>query len=308
MAADRREEHLVRAMALLGTCAQRFPYGGDADTIADARRGYDEVERGAGPGDAETAATVAIGRSMAAVLELRLCIDDLELNNSARDWDQDGPPLGGMDEDDEDGVSRPFAERAAAAARAALDADPDDPLVPFDLGHVLAWSGDRDGAVAAYEEALRRDPWDIAARELLEELGAGPGEHPSHSDPVNRRRYGFAVLREEGRTGNSEWLEEHWVYGSVAEARADADAVTGSGIDGLDRDELDDHLRLTLEIHRPGRPIAEYDLMARIPAEPDGGPLRIDWSGVPVDEPLEPPLPPGRPLRMDARTCFHGAG
>lgn len=32
---------------------------------------------------------------------------------------------------------------------------------------------------------------------------------------------------------------------------------------------------------------------------------RIDWSDVPLDEPLEPPLPAGRPLRIQGHLCFH---
>ncbi|MGY0057170.1 hypothetical protein ACWY4P_11475 [Streptomyces sp. LZ34] len=65
--------------------------------------------------------------------------------------------------------------------------------------------------------------------------------------------------------------------------------------------------RMLLQIHRPGRRIAEYNLNVRMQAEPGGKALRIDWSGIPVDERLESPLPPGRPLRVGGRTRFSGA-
>ncbi|WP_308344184.1 class I SAM-dependent methyltransferase [Streptomyces sp. MK37H] len=71
--------------------------------------------------------------------------------------------------------------------------------------------------------------------------------------------------------------------------------------------DLDGMMRLELQIHRPGRPVTTYDLIARVPDAPDTGPFDIDWSGIPLDEPLESPLPPGRLLRMDDRACFYGS-
>ncbi|MFC3999767.1 hypothetical protein ACFOVU_27890 [Nocardiopsis sediminis] len=238
---DGGAERLVRAMGLLEECERRLwdhadTGDGIAGLIAEARRRYDEVERAIMPGDTGTAATIAIGRSMAAALDLRFCIDRAADLNSGWDWEWDGPPLGGMREEDHEGVSEPFARQAAEAARAALDADPD-----------------------------------------------------------------------EERLGDFEWSDGSRVYGTVGNVCADADAMIAEGIGDLARNELRGMLKLVLEIHRPGRPIAEHDLIARIPGEKDG-PLAIDWSDIPVEEALELPLPPGRPLRMDAKTCFYGSG
>lgn len=147
--------NVEHALGLLAQCAYRFWDDQGTDEIgallAEARASYDAAEH-------TDVATVAIGRSLIAAFELRLCIDVENELNSGWDYDLEGPPLNGVEEDDWDDVSRPVAERAAEAARAAMDADPEDPLVPIHLGHALAWLGDRDGAVAAYREALRRDP------------------------------------------------------------------------------------------------------------------------------------------------------
>ncbi|GAA1524769.1 hypothetical protein GCM10009678_02550 [Actinomadura kijaniata] len=305
---DGGDARLVRAGRLLAECWWRFRFGNGteeiADHLAEAERLYDSFTDQT-PGDVESAATVAIGRSTVAAFALRLCVDVEHGLNGGWDWDHEGPPLGEMEEWDEDGVSAAAAERAVRVARAALDADPDDPLVPLQLGQALAWIGDRDGAVAAYAEALRRDPWDGAAGECLGMLDVDPPKPPP-ADPVSRRRYGFAALRVEDRVTNSEWFEQRRLYGSLAAARADADAAVRDD-EGLERELLEHTLRLELEVRLPGRPVTTYDLISRVPDHPDVGPFAIDWSGVPVDEPLEPPLPPGRVLRMDGMPCFYAA-
>ncbi|OEV05151.1 hypothetical protein [Streptomyces oceani] len=328
---------LVRAAELLEECVWRFwedrNTDGIAGRISEARACYDAVddatasepgenteEAPAGPeladlgfsgpglpgaesGATVNAATVALGRSTAATLALRLCVDVDHDLNSGWDHDTEPPPLGGMAEEDPDGASEPFVAEAVSAARAALEADPDDPMAPLQLGHALAWSGDRDGAVAAYEKALWRDPWDGLARDCLRALEVSTPDPPP-ADLVRRRRYGFVLLRHEARASNSEWLTHHRLFGSVAAARADAEDVLRSSAGDLRRAELPDRLGLVLEVHRPSRPIARHDLVTLIPAEPDGGPFVIDWSTVPVDEPIEMPLPPGRMLRMGGETCF----
>ncbi|MGW0802622.1 hypothetical protein [Nonomuraea sp. NPDC002799] len=141
---------MERALDLLAQCAYRFwdDHGTDeiGALLAEARACYNAAEH-ADP------AAVAMGRSLIASFELRLCTDVENQLSSGWDYDLEGPPLNGVEEDDGDDVSRPAAE----AARAALNADPEDPLVPIHLGHALAWLGDRDGAVAAYREALRHE-------------------------------------------------------------------------------------------------------------------------------------------------------
>ncbi|RLV78711.1 hypothetical protein D3C57_110040 [Streptomyces rapamycinicus NRRL 5491] len=318
----------MRAGQLLADSWRRFWFDDGteeiADRLAEAGRLYDSVAGRAAPGDAaprdvetadveiadtEVAATIAIGRSTIAAFALRLAVDVDHDLNSGWDWDEDGPPLGEM-EWDEDGVTTALADQSAAAARAALDADPDDPLVPLQLGHALTWIGDREGAVAAYEEALRRDPWDGTAHERLErlEVTPAPAEPPPPAgagDPISRRPYGFAVLHEQGRISHSDWFEERRLFGTLSAARADAEACLRDTGD-LERELLDGMLKLELEIHRPGRPVTTYDLIARVPDAPDTGPFDIDWSGIPLDQPLESPLPPGRLLRMDDSACFYG--
>ncbi|MGY3061750.1 hypothetical protein ACVWZD_006048 [Streptomyces sp. TE3672] len=127
--------HVERALDLLAQCTHRFwdDHGTDeiGALLAEARTCYDAAEQ-AGP------ATVAIGRSLIAAFELRLRTDVENQVNSGWDYDLEGPPLNGVEEDDWEDVSRPVDERAAEAARAALDADPEDPLVPIHLGHALA--------------------------------------------------------------------------------------------------------------------------------------------------------------------------
>jgi tetratricopeptide (TPR) repeat protein len=235
--------------------------------------------------------------------------------------DVDGTLLGGMGKYDKAGVSGPLATQAIQVARAALDADPTDPLVPLYLGHALTWSGDRDGAVAAYEEAMRRDPGDRCARSNLRYLDAAPGRRPSPSE-MSHGHHGFALLRWGFWISNNDWDTGFLLFSSVAEARAhidekfmgplplpdhgDEEERDEEELDEGERDEDEGAKQMLLQIHRPGQRIAEYDLNARTRAEP-GKPLRIDWSGIPVDERWESPLPPGRPLRVDGRLCFYGA-
>ncbi|GAA2086482.1 tetratricopeptide repeat protein [Actinomadura alba] len=295
---------LVRASHLLAKCEFLLRhFDGErenAELLATARQFCDEAEEEAVPGDAEAAATIAILRSMAATFSLRHAV----LFNVNCDFDDDdGTLLNGMEEHDEECVSRPLAEQAVQAARAALNADPEDPLVPLYLGHALTWSGDRDGAVAAYEEAMRRDPWDGCAQSSLEYLDAAPSGRPSPNE-MSCGRHGFALLRGCFWISNNDWDSESLLFRSVADARAHVDKRLSAY---LTQDDLDDEdAELVLQIHRPGRHIAEYDLNARIQQEPDDEPSRIDWSGIPVHEPLESPLPPGRPLRIGGHTCFHG--
>ncbi|MEV0644928.1 hypothetical protein AB0I28_06655 [Phytomonospora sp. NPDC050363] len=296
-------DSLIRAGELLAAAAMRLEHDLRTDEVADlltgARALYDTAARESTPQDTDTAATVAIGRSTVAALELRLCIDVTDDLNAGWDYDYEGPPLDGMADDDEEGVSRALATASAAAARAALLADPADPLVPLQLGHALSWSGDRSGAVAACREALRRDPGDELAGTCLEGLEAEAPETPARPG----RRHGFAHLREEGRFTNSEWREVRRLFGSLAEAREAADAALAE-YDPDHRDLLGDHVRLTLEIHRPGEATTVRDLVAMVPEQPTEGPYVVDWAGLSLDAPLEPALPPGRPLRLNGWTSF----
>ncbi|MBO2453447.1 hypothetical protein J4573_40585 [Actinomadura barringtoniae] len=283
--------NVEHALRLLRDCAYRFWDDQGTDEIgallAEARACYDAAE-GADP------ATVAIGRSLIAAYELRLCTDVEHEVNSGWDYDMDGPPFNGVEEEDWDEVTGPAAERAAEAARAAIDADPEDPLVPIHLGHALSWLGDRDGAVAAYHEALRRDPGDDLAETCLEQLEA---EVPHYQEP-EPRSYAFVVLREESRISNSEWAESGHVFGTFGQVRAAADGMLGNSGD-LTREDLDGFIKLELTVHRPGRDaIVVPDLVKHVPREPDGGPFRIEWADVRVDDISESVLALGRPVRI----------
>ncbi|MEV6125627.1 hypothetical protein AB0M05_02215 [Streptomyces violaceusniger] len=295
---------LVHASRLIAKCESSLRhFDGERENVellADARRCCDEAEGKAVPGDAETAATIAILRSMSATLSLRHTV----LFNVNCDFDDDdGTLLNGMEEYDEECVSRPLAEQAVQAARAALNADPEDPLIPLYLGHALTWSGDRDGAVAAYEEAIRRDPRDGCAQSGLECLGAAPNSRPSPNE-MSRGHHGFALLRGCVWISNNDSDSESLLFGSVADARAHIDRRLSTYLTG---DDLEDEgSELVLQVHRPGRQIIEYDLNARIRQGPDDDPLRIDWAGIPAHEPLKSPLPPGRPLRIGGHICFYG--
>ena len=266
--------NVERALDLLAQCAYRFWDFWDDDgtdeigaLLAEARACYDAAEH------ADSAA-VAIGRSLIAAFELRLCIDVENRLNSGWDYDLEGPPLNGVEEDDGDDVSRPGAERAAEAARAALDADPEDPLVPIHLGHALAWLGDRDGAVVAYREALRRDPFDEQADTCLEMLEAETGPPPVLE--TSPRSYAFALLREEMRISNSEWIAIGHVFTTLAAAR-DAAEVRLRETGDLTREDLDDFVKLELDVHRPGQPVATFELMGRI--HPSRTKARSDSTG-----------------------------
>ncbi|MGY0061300.1 tetratricopeptide repeat protein [Streptomyces sp. LZ34] len=304
---------LIKAGALLRDCGERLMDDAETDAVprllAETTRCYDAVAGKLSANDAETAATVAVGRSTVAALALHQCAwDELDCDWSWED-ESDGPYLGHMQEFDDDGISEPLVARAVEAARAALDADPGDPLVRLHLAHALCWSGDRDGAVAAYAEVLRRDPEDHVARDRLAELGEEVSEDDDFDGigSPSPGRYAFALVRAEAGNASWGWSSVATACGSVAAARRDADAVLKSLADAdLTREELSEMLRLTLEVHRPGQPVTRFDLIDRVPAEPREGVFLIDWSGIPEGEPLDPPLPPGRPVRFDGETCFHG--
>ncbi|MDX3232409.1 hypothetical protein [Streptomyces sp. ME19-01-6] len=327
MTAGNPNAPLLRANSLLATCEYYLRHSdGEREIpglLADAGHCCGEAEEAAAPGDEEAAATLAILRSIAATFALR----HAALFTVACDFDDvDGTLLGGMGKYDKAGVSGPLATQAIQAARAALDADPADPLVPLYLGHALTWSGDRDGAVAAYEEAIRRDPGDRCARSNLRYLEAAHGRRPSPSG-MSHGRHDFALLRWGLWISNNDWDTGFLLFSSVAEARAHVDEKFMGSLplpdhgdeEEWDEGELDEEewdedegedegaKQTLLQIHRPGQRIAEYDLNARTRAEPGGKPVRIDWSGIPVDERWESPLPPGRPLRIDGRVCFCGA-
>ncbi|MGY0061292.1 tetratricopeptide repeat protein [Streptomyces sp. LZ34] len=296
---------LIKASSLLRDSSEGLIDGAETDTVphllAEATHCYDAVARKLSADDGETAATVAVGRSTVAALALQRCVlDELDCDWSWEDG-SDGPYLGDMQEYDDDGLSEPLVTRAVEAARAALEADTGDPLVPLQLGHALCWSGDRDGAATAYAEALRRDPGDHVAQDSLAELGEEVPEEDDVDDVGSPDRYAFALVREEARISNSEWSTITCAYGSVAAARRDADEILKSCANGdFTPEDLPSMLKLTLEIHRPEQPVT------RFPAEPLDASFLIDWSGLSEGEPLDPPLPPGRPVRIDGETCFHG--
>ncbi|MFD8380943.1 tetratricopeptide repeat protein [Streptomyces sp. NPDC059679] len=322
MTAGNPNAPLLRANNLLATCEYYLRhFDGEREVpglLADVGRCCDEAEEAAASGDEEAAATLAILRSMAATFALRRAA----LFTVACDFDdEDGTLLDGLGTHDKAGVSGPLATQAIQAARAALDADPTDPLVPLYLGHALTWAGDGDGAVAAYEEAMRRDPGDRCARSNLRYLDAAPGRRPPPSE-MSHGGHGFALLRWGFWISNNDWDTGFLLFSSVAEARAHIDEkrytddVRGEsdeeewdeGDEEWDEGEDEDEgaKQTLLQIHRPGQRIAEYDLNARTQTGPGGQPLRIDWSDIPVDERWESSLPPGRPLRIDGRLCFYG--
>lgn len=273
-----RDLSLVHACQLLAECEFLLrTFDGEEETselLADVRRHCDEAE--AAPGDAESAATIAVLRAVAATYALRRVV--LFTVDSDFD-DDDGVFLNGLEEHDEEGETRVLTEEAIEATRAALDADPEDPLVPLSLGHALTWSGDEEGAAAAYQEADRRD------------LEVG----------TSARSHGFALVSGVARISNNDWASDARLFRSVADARAYVDK-------NLDLYVTLDLLKeaggeLTLSINRPGHPVTEYDLNARISDDEE---LSVDWSDIPMDTPLEPPLPPGRPLRIADQDCFYG--
>ncbi|MFD8864695.1 tetratricopeptide repeat protein [Streptomyces sp. NPDC059590] len=302
---------LIKASSLLRDSNERLMDDAETDAVPrllqEASHCYDTVARKLSADDAETAATVAVGRSAVAALALQQCaLDELNCDWSWED-ESDGPYLGHMQEFDDDGISEPLVAGAIEAARAALDADPGDPLVPLHLGHALCWSGDRDGAVAAYAEALRRDPEDHVARDRLTELGEEVPEEDDFDGTGSPDRYAFALVRAEARNASWGWSSIALASSAAVAARRDADGVLSSLADAdLTREELAEMLRLTLEIHRPGQPVTRFDLIDHVPDEPRSGSFLIDWPAIPEGEPLDPPLPPGRPVRIDGQTCFYG--
>ncbi|MGW0810431.1 hypothetical protein [Nonomuraea sp. NPDC002799] len=306
MAEGHLDGRLAQASHLLAKCEFLLRHSDgareNAALLAGARRCCDEAEEEATPGDAETAATIAILRSMAATFSLRHTV----MFTVRCDFDDDdGPIFDGMKEHDEEQVTRPLAEQAAHASRTALSAAPEDPLVPLYLGHALTWSGDREGAVAAYEETLRRDPRDGCAQSSLEYLEAGANSRPLLND-MSRGRHGFALLRGCYWISNNDWDRKLLSFGSIADAHTHINSKLSTYL--TEDDAEDEDAELVLHIHRPGQHIAEYDLNARIQPRSNDKPLRIDWSDIPILEPLESPLPLGRPLRIDGHNYFYGGG
>lgn len=183
VADDPVNERLVRASRLLGECGLCFWAGqaekAIADFLGDAEKCCAEAESQAG---AEAAATIGVLRSTSASIALRSRVTFVV----GCDFDDDdGTLLGGLEEYDEEGVTRTLTDQAIRAARAALDVDPRDALVPLQLGHALTWSGDQDGMVAAYEEALRRDPRDPCARSCLKYVGPARRGSPRRAGRVS---------------------------------------------------------------------------------------------------------------------------
>ncbi|MGY0061605.1 tetratricopeptide repeat protein [Streptomyces sp. LZ34] len=306
MADDTASGLLASASRSLGECEYLLRHGENATLglLANAHRYCDQAEQKMSSGDTETAATIAILRSTVAAFTLRHCA----LFQVRCDFDDnDGTLLNGMGKYDEEGLSRPLTEQAVRVARTALHEDPEDALVPLQLGHALTWSGDRDGAVAAYEEALRRDPGDRCARSCLRYLKAAPGRRPS-PNRMSHGRHGFALLRFFFWINNNDWDHGFLLFGSVPDARAYTDRwLDGDARKMAESDPEDDEDDgIVLHIHRPGRRVAEYDLKGRVRTDSGGRSSRVDWSDIPVCEPLESPLPPGRPLRINSRTCFYG--
>ncbi|GLZ77739.1 hypothetical protein Afil01_25460 [Actinorhabdospora filicis] len=291
---------LALAGRLLGDCAVLLAEGlvpGEVVPMLDeARAHYDAVGE-----DAGHAATLAVGRSTVAALALREAIESSQEVDGGWDHDDEALPLGGLDDCDEDGVTRPFAEEAVRAARAAFGADPADPLVPLQLGNALTWLGDGDGAVAALREALRRDPSDGLAATCLREFGA---EAPRGEA---RARAGvFALLLDERRASNGEWSPDRRVFGDLAAARRAAEETVSLYDSGaLERDELDSFLTLLLETHRPGEPVTSMDVVAAVPPLPALGPFVVAWPGVAAWTPEEA-LPVGRIVRLGGSTWFPG--
>jgi tetratricopeptide (TPR) repeat protein len=307
---------LLRTNHLLQECDFNLRFlwlGGDdiPDQLFEAVRSCDEAERKAPSGDSETAATIAILRSMAASFALRHHVH-FELESEFED--DGGTWLNGLEEIDEAGLSRPLTERSIAAARAALSADPWDALVPLHLGHALTWFGDREGAVAAFEEALRRDPRDGSARFCLEQLEAAPPAEPAPEESpreMSHGQFGFAMICDVHWLNNNDSDDQYWLFGNIHEACDHVHTRLGLDIPGLTEADREDGPwreyaadNPVLQIHRPGYHIIQYDLRSRIQTGPDHFPTGVDWSDISLDGPLGSPLPPGRPLRINDRTCF----
>ncbi|MDA2810996.1 hypothetical protein O4J56_10145 [Nocardiopsis sp. RSe5-2] len=290
--------------------------------LGEARRLCDEAERSSDPEDAETSGTLAVLRSTAAAYALRHCVGA----TVGCDFDdEDGTLPDGLSEHDPEGVSRPLAEEAVRAARAALDVDPGDALVPLHLGHALTWVGDQEGAVEAYREALRRDPGEVGALSCLKHFGAFPDDLDAHdrrswdearmygqwpyTAPESHGSHGFFLLRVPYWMDNNNADHDFVLFASAAEACAHLDRVLnvvlgdGDFVNGGLDEEDDEVGGVVLRVHRPGRPVAEYDLTARVGRATDGV-YHVDRSGLPLDEAVENPLPAGRPVRIDTRTCF----
>ncbi|WP_146104020.1 tetratricopeptide repeat protein [Nonomuraea solani] len=243
------------------------------DLIAQARHHCDQAEQL----PHEDAGTLAILRAVASTFALRhVALSDVRCDFD----DDDGTLLNGLGKYDAKGVSRPFTEEAVRSAEAALATDPYDALMPLYLGHALTWAGDQDGAIAAYQEALRRAPDDRCARSALSSLRASPprGSRSRMSHP----RHAFALLRSAYWINNNEWEDAFVLFASTADVRTHLAGYLA------DEDLEDEGAEPALHIHRPGRPVATYDLED------------TDWTGIP----LKPPLPPGRPLRLHSRVCF----
>ncbi|WP_336216795.1 tetratricopeptide repeat protein [Nonomuraea sp. LPB2021202275-12-8] len=308
MSAQDPHIHLLQAGRSLAECEfllrQFSGEGAVPDLIAQARHHCDQAEQGPHE-NTETAATLAILRAVASTFALR----HVALSDVCCDFDDDdGTLLNGLGKHDSKGVSRPLAEEAVLTAEAALIADPHDALMPLYLGHALTWVGNPEAAIAAYQEALRRAPDDQCARSALSSLHAPPTKRPQSE--TRHPRHAFALLRSAYWINNNEWEDALFLFTSVADVRTHLAAVLGPGPNigtrsrYLTGEDLDDEgAELALRIYRPGCPITKYDLSARLHENTE--PTSIDWTGVPVDELLEPPLPPGRPLRLHSRVCFH---
>ncbi|MET7338585.1 hypothetical protein [Nonomuraea sp. NPDC005650] len=227
-----------------------------------------------------------------------------ELNQSW--WWDNQEPFPGLAESDTAG--RAVADDAVRAARRALELDPQDNLAAFSLAMTLEHLGDRTGAVAAYLEALRLDPWDEGAATRVAALGEPePGPVP---EIRCRHTHGFFLLRLEALISNNGDMETwSWLLTDPADVRTVADGLIADmwwGVANADwEDELPQDDRLSLEIHAPGEKVAEHEVFPALRRSPDGV-IHVDWSRLPLPDRLPAPLPASRPVRTGGVTYFLG--
>ena len=168
----------------------------------------------------------------------------------------------------------------------------------------------------AYRRALELDPWDEIALTRAQELdneydparyeGPEPNPHSRH----------FWLLRGSERISNSgDEQVVYWRLSGSADVRdaiesvlSDVEARNPDLAQFWGTDEYSDQQDggFDLITYVPGRPPRSFDVYDALCRTSSGG-LEVDWGAVDLEEPLRAVrLPPGQPVRINGRTCFHG--
>ncbi|MDX3224344.1 tetratricopeptide repeat protein [Streptomyces sp. ME19-01-6] len=265
-----------------------------ADDEAGIRAAYDVIQA-AVPDDATSSTCL----TLLELGKLRAHLNDA-FGTSEDHFAYEHNPPAGLAEDDQRG--RELAAAVVRAAERTLALQGSSNLAAFSRACALHWLGERDAAAEAYREALRLDPYDDIARARIEQL-----EDVELAEPpgglITHHPHGFHVLEMTHLVGHS-GSTKGWVW-LLSDPSAVRDAADGY-LDAWLADHghsLDDEF--SVWTHVPGAKRQGSGLCEALRRTAEGQPF-IDWSQVPLADPVPDPLPVGQPIRWLGQLHFSG--